>query len=209
MQHICCVVQHSCRIVVIVTKVRVDPRIEHTRRVVLGAAVEVVAERGFAGASIDAVARRSGVARSTIYRHWPNRMDLLLEAVSGHVRPVESYMSGDVRADLINVVLDLGSLMGTEPMGSVAAALISESRHDPQLEAMRLRFLAERQRGAAILLAEARSQGLVSDDVSPMDLAADLGAAVFFTSLVMRREIDRPWAEAHVDRWLARYAPAP
>ncbi|MEX1280276.1 MAG: helix-turn-helix domain-containing protein, partial [Acidimicrobiia bacterium] len=82
-----------------------DPRIERTRRVVLGAAVEVVAERGFSGATIDAIAQRSGVARSTIYRHWPDRGDLLLEAVSDRVGPVEASVTGDLREDLIGLVV--------------------------------------------------------------------------------------------------------
>ena len=90
---------------------RVDPRIEQTRRIVLGAAVEVIAERGFGGATIDSIAQRCGVARSTIYRHWPDRMELLLEAVNARVGPVETFATGDLREDLVSLILRLGDLL--------------------------------------------------------------------------------------------------
>ena len=80
--------------------IAVEPRIARTRTVVFAAAIEIVAERGFAGASIDAIAQRAGVARSTIYRNWPTRVDLLLEAVGSELDPIESLAMGDLRAEL-------------------------------------------------------------------------------------------------------------
>ena len=72
----------------VVDSTRRDPRIERTHRVVLDAAIEVIAEHGFAGTTIDAIASRSGVARSTIYRNWNGRTELMLEAVRARVGPV-------------------------------------------------------------------------------------------------------------------------
>lgn len=182
-----------------------DPRIEHTRRVVLEAAVEVVAERGFAGATIDAIAQRSGVARSTIYRHWSDRMDLLLEAVTARVGPVQASTAGDLREDLIVLVLRLGELLGSDPIGSVAAALILESRRDPQLDRLRMRFVTERRQAAARVIQQAVSRGDLELSAEPGALADDLGSPVFFRTLVMHSPVDRSWAEKHVDRWLDRY----
>ncbi|UCG40256.1 MAG: helix-turn-helix transcriptional regulator, partial [Acidimicrobiia bacterium] len=73
----------------------VDPRIERTKTVVLQAAFAVIGELGFGGATIDAIAQRSGVARSTIYRHWPDRADLLIESMAHMVGSVESVTTGD------------------------------------------------------------------------------------------------------------------
>lgn len=55
-----------------------DPRVARTRATVLGAAADIVVEGGPTALTIDAVVARSGVARSTIYRHWPTRDDLLV-----------------------------------------------------------------------------------------------------------------------------------
>lgn len=185
-----------------------DPRIERTRSVVLGAAVDVVAERGFGGATIDAIAQRSGVARSTIYRHWPDRMDLLLEAVSDRVGSVEASVTGDLREDLIGLVVHLGELLGSEPIGSVAAALILESRRDPALDEVRRRFIGQRRAAAARVIGEGIERAQFDPGTDPDTLADDLASPVFFRSLALHESIDRDWAAAHVDRWLDRHGGA-
>lgn len=58
---------------------RADPRIARTRATVLGTAADLVVEQGPTALTVDAVVARSGVARSTIYRHWPTRDDLLVD----------------------------------------------------------------------------------------------------------------------------------
>ncbi len=74
-----------------------DPRIERTRRLVLEATLALLAESGYGAVTIEAVAARSGVAKSTIYRHWPGRVELIrdafLELKPPHAPPAE----GDVR----------------------------------------------------------------------------------------------------------------
>lgn len=56
-----------------------DPRVARTRATVLGTAADLVVEQGPTALTVDAVVARSGVARSTIYRHWPTRDDLLVD----------------------------------------------------------------------------------------------------------------------------------
>ena len=185
------------------TSTRVDPRIERTRTVVLDAAVQVIADQGFAGATIDAIARRCGVARSTIYRHWPDRVDLLLDAFSSRIGTVDALIAGDLRRDLVAISLRLADLLTSEPIGSVVASLILEARHDPQLEELRQRFVTVRQEAVTHILAAAIEEGRLPPLEDPTSLAADLAAPIFFRALVLRAPIDRPWVEARVDRWLA------
>src|SRR5579871_5184723 len=59
-----------------------DERVARSKRVVLAAAHELLTESGLSGVSVDEVSRRSGVAKTTIYRHWPSREALLLDACS-------------------------------------------------------------------------------------------------------------------------------
>ena len=58
----------------------VDARVRRSRETVLGVTAELLFERGLAGASVDEITRRSGVAKTTIYRHWPNRNALIIDA---------------------------------------------------------------------------------------------------------------------------------
>ena len=184
---------------------RLDPRIERTHRVVLEATIEVIAERGFAGTTIDAIATRSGVARSTIYRNWNGRTELLLEAVRARVGPVPGRVVGEVRRDLVALCRHLAELLTHEPMASVAASLILESRRDPTLHALHRRFADERIGALAEVVERARARGELRHAPDGATVAADLGAAIFFRAMVLRLPIELDWLEAHVDDCLARY----
>ena len=109
----------------------IDPRIERTRSKALAAAIQVVGERGFSAASIEAIADQSGVARSTIYRHWPDRTSLLLEAVRDLLGQAVHFTSTDLRSDLISIASALSASLATNPIGAIVASLIFEARSDP------------------------------------------------------------------------------
>jgi AcrR family transcriptional regulator len=185
--------------------VAVDPRIERTREVVLKAAVEIVGEQGFSGASIEAISQRSGVARSTIYRHWPQRMDLLLEAVGEEVRDVDALITGDLHSDLISISTHLARLLTSEPVGSVIASLILESRRDPAIDELRRRFIEQRRLAAAQVIDGGISRGELPANTDAGALVNDLAAQVFLQTLVLRAPIDRPWVEDLIDQWLKKY----
>ena len=59
----------------------VDPRVERSRRVILSAALDLLGEVGYGGLTIEAVAHRAGVGKSTIYRHWPGTLEMLEDAI--------------------------------------------------------------------------------------------------------------------------------
>ena len=180
----------------------VDPRIERTRAVVLETAIQIVAERGFAGASIDSISQRSGVARSTIYRHWPSRMDLLLEAVGSAVGDIESLAVGDLRRDLVAVSMHLAHMLASERIGSVAASIILESRRDPALDGPRgswSRRECTTSRGSSMTRWPAASSGMTR---IPMPWRQIWRLRSVFRALVLRAPIDQIWIEEHVDRVL-------
>ena len=183
----------------------IDPRIERTRRVVLDAAAELVGECGFGRASIEAISERSGVARSTIYRHWPERSELLVEAVGKRVGPVAAVDSGDLRTDLLQVFSHLGNLLSSEPTKSVAASFIAEAMRDPELAALHAKFTERRRAISATLIEKAISRGDLPKTTDPAAMADDLAAPVFFRALILHQPIDKTWIESHVDRWIEIY----
>lgn len=62
---------------------RQDPRIAHSRRAILRAALAEFAASGYAGFRMESVAARAGVGRSTVYRHWPDKASLVSDALAG------------------------------------------------------------------------------------------------------------------------------
>jgi AcrR family transcriptional regulator len=76
------------------------PRSEHAERAILEAALELFTESGVAGVCMEAVAARAGVGKATIYRRWPGKEDLLLDALSSLKSPMPEPAGESVRDDL-------------------------------------------------------------------------------------------------------------
>lgn len=189
--------------------IAVEPRIARTRTVVFEAAIGIVAERGFAGASIEAIAQRAGVARSTIYRNWPTRVDLLLEAVGSELDPIESLAMGDLRTELAAIATHLAELLMSERMGSVVASIILEARRGSELEELRQRFLASRRDAMNAVIGAAIARGDLPPDIDGQRAGDELAAQVLFQSLVLRADVDSSHVLDLVDRWLERYGTVP
>ena len=62
------------------------PRSDEARRKALDAASDLIVDKGVVNLTIEEVAARSGVAKTTIYRHWPERASLIVDTVNAHVR---------------------------------------------------------------------------------------------------------------------------
>lgn len=112
---------------------KTDPRIDRTRAAVLRATAEVLLDVGCERLTIDEVAERSGVARSTIYRRWGERSALLIEAVENLVEPHEPPETGSLRDDLTYLAGRLAAHLSVEPLGRVLPSLIGASSCDPGL----------------------------------------------------------------------------
>ena len=181
----------------------VDPRIERTRRVVLEATAELIGECGFGRTSIEAISERSGVARSTIYRHWPERTELLLEAVRRHVASIEATFTGDLRADLLRTFSHISSLLSDETTRSMVASFFAESTRDPELADLDAKFTKARREACRGLIEDAVSRGDLPRDTDSHQMADDLAAGIFFKGLILREVIDDEWLQAHVERWIA------
>jgi AcrR family transcriptional regulator len=155
---------------------------------VLDAARELFEASGYTGATIEAVAARSGVAKTTIYRWWPNRASLLVEVLAEvHTAAVPLPSGGEpVRAivgELRDAAVALNGLTG-----KLLTALIGEAQHDPEVSAELLEGLFHPRRAAtARILRRAQEQGAIRPDVPP-DVAADLFFGPLFYRLLVRHD---------------------
>lgn len=204
LEHKCCKAQHLCSIYTL--RVPVDPRIERTRNVVLEAAAELLGEVGFGRTTIEAIAERSGVARSTIYRHWPDRTDLLAEAVDCKIAHIPFSQTGDLRGDLHTMLGELAAHLGSETVGSLLLSLIAEAGRDPQMAAMQERFTTARFGRIRSILDDAVKRGDLAANADVDQMAEDLLAPLFFRALIRRSIVDPEWIELHVHRWIRAYA---
>ena len=147
------------------------PRSARIDDAVLQTTLRHLAERGYAGMSINAIAAELGVSKPTIYLRWPSKIDLATAAVTSlHVDQPEAP-TGDMRTDLIAHVKRVQSVIETVGIG-LTGTVLSEQKTNPALiAAFRERAVRpSRQRARRILQAGIR-QGVIRSD-------ADVNAAV-------------------------------
>ena len=91
-----------------------DERVRRSRAKVLGVTAELLFECGLSGVSVDEVSRRSGVAKTTIYRHWPNRAGLLRDACSTISTRQSIPDTGSLQGDVAALMTHLAKLLRSE-----------------------------------------------------------------------------------------------
>jgi AcrR family transcriptional regulator len=114
----------------------INEKVRRSRMTVLSATAELLFERGFAGASVDEISRRSGVAKTTIYRHWPTRADLLRDACSAIGTPQEVPDTGSFETDMTALMSNLAELLLTAKWTSVLPSIIDAAERAPDIADM-------------------------------------------------------------------------
>jgi TetR/AcrR family transcriptional regulator, regulator of autoinduction and epiphytic fitness len=165
----------------------IDPRIERTRRVVLEATLDLLAEHGYGAVTIEAVAARSGVAKSTIYRHWPGKVELILDAFHELKPPVAPSAEGDVRETVIAVLENLARVVVESTWSMCLPSLIDAAAHDPEARKLHGRISAEGRRSLVDLLATGVERGEL-----PADLDPELMAEALVGPILLRRLMSLP-----------------
>jgi AcrR family transcriptional regulator len=92
-----------------------DPRMLRSRDAVLAGTLELLAERGIAGTTIEAVAARTGVAKTTIYRQWDSQAALVRDAFDSILRHPRPPSTGSPRGDLTEMLTGFASCAPTAP----------------------------------------------------------------------------------------------
>lgn len=165
------------------------PRNAAYDKLILGAALEMLVEKGYAGLTIDGVAARAGVGRPTIYRRWPSKAALAIaaleEAVPQAVTPDSS--SGSLQEDLRAFQRDRVARMNLAVTRPVVAGLVSDSVADPALATAFGAWYQRHQEAVGAALQRAIDRGELPPDVD-FDLINDLLLGPLFTRSVVRGE---------------------
>jgi AcrR family transcriptional regulator len=186
------------------TRERGRRRSESSHKAIIAATQELLVERGYRELTIEGVAARAGVGKQTIYRWWPSRAALVLEAYlagSDAVLPPPDRQSTreDVRALLGWLIAVLAEPTG----GHVVAGLVSDLQHDPDLaEGFRRDVVPARRRAMLAALERGRERGEIRADADT-ELAVDaLHGAVFYRLLLSGELMDADFAERLADQVL-------
>jgi AcrR family transcriptional regulator len=113
-----------------------DPgrRNEHSRRAILEASISLIGEVGYENVSIEAIARRACVGKQTIYRWWPSKGAVILEAATQSLDPVVAFPdTGDIIADLRTQLTEILELITTTGFGPAYQGLVAACQSDSGL----------------------------------------------------------------------------
>ena len=168
-----------------------DPRIERSRQVILAAALEELGTVGYGDFAIESVAARAGVGKSTIYRHWPDRLALIADAfASTHESAGPDLSTGTPREKLERILAHVAEVLVDSPFGKCLPAMIDAAERDPALRRFHHQFQAEARKPTIALIAS----GMASGDFPRADpelAALALLGAIFFRRLMSERPFDR------------------
>jgi AcrR family transcriptional regulator len=183
------------------------PRSPAADEAILQATIELFDLHGYDGLSIETVAERAGVAKSTVYRRHAGKPELVLAAVRW-VRSGDEPApdTGAVRSDLVALATRLRAKFTTDDSSRVVAALVAAAAHHPDLAAAHQAFVAERRRLGLEVVHRAVERGELPTDTDAGLLLDLIGAPIFYRAFVSRDPLDDATLAALVDRALAAFA---
>jgi len=182
-----------------------DPRVERTRRLVLAAAIELIAEVGFGRVSMEGVAARAGVARSTLYRNWADLPTLVREALRSQAAEGDDPDTGELRGDLLAYLRLAAGYLGDRDLRGVILATLAEAQHDADMARLHDEGMQARRARFHRVLERARGRGELPADVELDVLLDDLIAPVFHRTMLLGLDLDDAYVTWHVERTLARH----
>jgi AcrR family transcriptional regulator len=162
------------------------PRSEASRNAILEAARELLLQHGLGSISMDAVAERAGASKATIYRWWPSKELLALDALFSEWAPgpAARYDTGSLEGDLLALIRPWARQLTAQPYGRVIAALVTRAQSDPGFaEEYRARFVQPRREQGRAIFARAIDRGEIPADTD-VEAALDLLYGPFYHRLL-------------------------
>ncbi len=157
------------------------PRNPRIQQAILKAAVDLVLENGLKALSMDAIAGRAGVGRMTIYRRWPNKAAIIMDAFVARVDPNTLFLPSRTYLESIRLQMRTMAKVFRGKDGMLIRALLAEAQFDPELAtALRERWTMPRRRMAIAYFEEGMRKGFLRPDVDPAAMIDVLYAPIYY-----------------------------
>jgi AcrR family transcriptional regulator len=175
-----------------------DPQVE---RDILTATIELLGEDGFDGLSIEAVAARAGVGKTTVYRRWPSKIPLVVDALAAMKMPTATTVPDDLPTrEALERAMSGFTKRQEGPADRVLAGLVDAmSRNEELAKAVRTVLVAERQRGLVEVIERGKRRGEIRPDVDARVMVDLLGGPVVLRRLITGEPVNQRLAREIVD----------
>ena len=180
-------------------------RSDEARIAVLHATDDLLAERGYRGLTIEGIATRAGVAKQTIYRWWPSKIDILLDVLQDDAGAIEVPATGSTIADVRDHLRKLARFLTKDPAGRVLLTLLGESQQDPAVaEIFAERWQKAQRKAERDLLRRVAGSGEIEDPIDPEATLDALYGPVYYRAMT-----GRPVTRGFVDGLVVRILTGP
>ncbi len=180
-----------------------DERVERSKRAVLKTAYELLTESGLNGVSVDEVSRRSGVAKTTIYRHWASREALLLDACSQLSTRPPVPDTGKLKTDLESLATG-AAIRIQQPWSTVLPSIVDAAERDKDIAELQSRIHAQ-MRGAFVTVIErAQARGEFPATADAREIVACILGPILYRRFFSREPLDEAFAKKVIDRALRK-----
>ena len=186
------------------------PRDPEADRAILEATIELLATDGFDELSIEGVAARAGVGKTTVYRRWSSKVPLVVDAIRHHKPSASTMIPQDMstRDALVRLLSELVRTQGTEQTDRLLGGLVGAMARDPELAAaVREGLVSERRRTIVSLVRRGVERGEIRPDADAELIADLLGGPILMRRLITGRPVTTRLARQIVAAVLEGVAP--
>lgn len=178
-----------------------DPRLTATRNHALDAAQSILQDEGVLAVTYVSVSARTGISRSTLYRHWPEIGQMRNDAFKRAATPprIDPQTDGPLHADLTWMLGILMAALNETPWGQIAPQVIAAAATDQEARTVINDFMEERMASVEAIFAAAEARGELPPGV-PVGYLVQMAIAVpYFRKLIAGLPLDHEWLKTHVD----------
>lgn len=173
-----------------------DARVRRSKESVLRATVELLTAKGLGGFSVEEVSRRSGVAKTTIYRHWPARSDLVIDACSQISTEQQVPDTGSFEGDITAFLMSIANLLGTARWSSVVPSIVDAAEREPELAEIHRRIQMGHTAPLQEIITRAAHKGEIPTSTDSSTMIAALLGPLFYRRWFSREPLDEKFVKA-------------
>ena len=180
-----------------VPRVRGRPRSQASEDAILDATLELLSAGGYRDVTVEAIALRAGASKSTIYRRWPTKENLVIAAFARSPL-LHAPARGDVCAQLSATIAQFARYMQETPLGAVLPVLVAERGRNPALDQALQPLVRQRREPLGDIITAAIARGELPPGID-IELTQDLlMGPVLQRIMVMGKRVDRRFIDAVV-----------
>jgi AcrR family transcriptional regulator len=186
-----------------------DPRVSRSKSRILDSAADLLVREGAAAATIERIAAGAGVARTTVYRHWPSRGHLVMDAFEMLAAPPPAPATDDLRGGLLALLAELAWALTESRRAPMLPALVDAAERDEELATLQKRHTEQRRKPMRLVIEAAIKRGEIPRETD-IELALDqLSGPLFYRRLITHRPITKSFLEQVVIGAIAAWQSPP